>query len=409
MTGFFTKRETESQARPNGKILSCVSCGKYKGSNTPKMKPYGEFGKGILIIGRNPERRDDQMGEPFQGQFGDSLKLALKDLSIDLFKDCLCTFACFCRGKNDEQPTKYEVDCCRKDLFKVIKEYKPKVIILLGSSAAYSIIGHRWKHDFGSTEKAKPISRWRGWTIPDQEFKCWICPTFSPQEVHNDKKEVVSLIWKQDLKRAIQCLGRKFPEYKEPKIEVLDESDLSKLDEIEDGTIAFDYETSGLKPHREGHRIVCCSIAVSRNKVYVFMMPKRKKYQEPFLRLLANSDVKKMGHNCKYEDNWSNVILKQDIKGWYWDSMLAAHVLDNRPGITGLKFQTYVQFGIIDYSSEIEPYLQAKDGTANEFNRILKLVETTEGKQKLLKYNALDSIYEYRLAELQQKIINIKE
>ncbi len=40
----------------------------------------------------------------------------------------------------------------------------------------------------------------------------------------------------------------------------------------------------------------------------------------------------------KYEDTWSREKLKQQGKGWLWDSMIAAHILDNRPGVTGLKF-----------------------------------------------------------------------
>jgi len=82
--------------------------------------------------------------------------------------------------------------------------------------------------------------------------------------------------------------------------------------------------------------------------------------------------------------------------------MMAAHILDNRPGVTSLKFQTYINFGIIDYESEVSPYLKAVDSkNGNALNRIFEADE-----KKLMEYCSLDSIYEYRLAMWQIKIIN---
>ena len=61
--------------------------------------------------------------------------------------------------------------------------------------------------------------------------------------------------------------------------------------------------------------------------------------------------------------------LRQPVRGWYWDSMIAAHILNNQAGVSGLKFQTYVHFGVIDYSSEISPYLKSDDKSANGINK----------------------------------------
>jgi hypothetical protein len=106
----------------------------------------------------------------------------------------------------------------------------------------------------------------------------------------------------------------------------------------------------------------------------------------------------------KFEEVWSTIRMKQSVDGWYWDSMQAAHILDNRPGITGLKFQTYVNFGIIDYSSSIEPYLSG-DGS-NGFNRTQEILEDIQKRNDLLLYCGLDSIYEFRLAMKQMDLIN---
>ena len=139
------------------------------------------------------------------------------------------------------------------------------------------------------------------------------------------------------------------------------------------------------------------------------MMPKSRKARQPFVDLLANPDIGKMAHNIKFEETWSVVRLRQPVKNWVWDSMLAAHVLDNRPGVTGLKFQTYVNFGVIDYDSEVAPYLKAPTKGGNDFNRIYELLKKPDGEEKLLRYCGLDAIYEYRLAMLQMNKIGYED
>ena len=58
--GFFTRKETESKTRPNGKTLSCTSCGLYKRVISPKMQPFGNFKKGIMNIGEAPGEIEDR-------------------------------------------------------------------------------------------------------------------------------------------------------------------------------------------------------------------------------------------------------------------------------------------------------------------------------------------------------------
>jgi uracil-DNA glycosylase family 4 len=398
MEGFFTIAETKSKSRPKGKICSCASCGLGSKCLTPKFPPYGNFKKGILIVGETPSEIDDRAGIPWQGKSGKLLQRTLEGLGIDLYEDCLTTHACKCHLIDDRLPSNHEVDCCRKSVLQTVDTYMPKLILLLGTSAIYSLLGHRWKRDL------EGILKWRGWTIPDQDLKAWVCPIFHPSFVNQRKDGVEEVIWIQDLESAIEKLNDPFPKYKEPKIEVIE--DLSVLDNIQSDMVAFDYETTGLKPHAKGHRIVCCSVADTVDHVYVFLMPDTKLGRKPFLRLLENPRISKMAHNIKFEDTWSKVRLKQDVFWWQWDSMLAAHILDNRPGITGLKFQAYVQFGIIDYSSELDPYLHSGGNSANDFNKIFDLIKTEDGVDKLLHYCALDSVYEYRLAMLQMKIMN---
>jgi uracil-DNA glycosylase len=415
MEGFFTKKETGSKSRPNGKTLSCVSCGMYKDCQSPKMQPYGNFQKGIMILGEASGEVEDRRNKPWQGKTGRLLQQTLSKIGVEIFEDCICVNSCACRPidekGNNRTPTDYEIDCCRKFVLNVIEKYKPKIIIPLGNSAIYSLIGHRWKKELGG------ITKWRGWIIPDQDYSAWICPTYHPSYVERiDNKEGqtngMTTVWMDDLRQAIQMTNEPFLKNIEPEIEIIEDLSLLRYAiignvkaKIIPNKIAFDYETTGLKPHAIGHKIICASVADNANHAYVFMMPKRKRNRQPFIDIISNPYTLKYAANCKFEHTWSKIILGVDVKGWAWDTMLAAHIIDNRTGVTGLKFQTYVNFGIIDYASEISPYLEGDKKNANSFNSIEKLLGLPGGEEKLLKYCAYDSIYEFRLAEKQQSMI----
>jgi uracil-DNA glycosylase len=398
--GFFSKKETESVSRPDGKTYSCISCGLFKDCKSPKMQPFGNFKKKILNIGEAPGEWEDKNGRPWQGRAGKLLQRSYEKLGIDLFEDCLNINAVHCRPMDkdgeDRTPTNLEIESCRRTTLQIIKDYKPNVIILFGFIPIYSIIGHRWKKDLGS------INKWRGFTIPDQDFMSWVCPTFHPSYIEKAKDGPEEAVWLGDLKQIVDKIDKPVPIYQEPNIEIIE--DLSVLDHIMAGPIAFDYETTGLKPHGEGHRIVSCAIADSADHAYSFLMPNTRQGREPLVRLLNNEYIEKWAHNMKFEDEWTTVRLKTNVVWWDWDSMLAAHVLDNRDGVTSLKFQSYVQFGIVDYASEISPYLSADKKNANSINTIFKLLETPAGVKKLLTYGGYDAINEYRLC-YQQKII----
>lgn len=397
MEGFFTAKETQSTSRPDGKNYSCISCGLYKLCKSPKMKPYGNFKKRILNIGEAPGEMEDRNGKPWQGKTGALLKETYANLGIDLFEDCLNINAVNCRPEDDRPPNNYEIACCRKIVLDVIKQYKPHIIVLFGNAAIFSIIGHRWK------KSLENISKWRGWAIPDRDFNAWIFPVFHPSYIEKADSKEVNTVWKHDLKEMIKRINTDLPKYEDPDIEIIE--DLSILNSIKKGRIAFDYEATGIKPHAVGHRIICAAVADSSNHAFVFMMPPTRKERQPFIDLLKNPNVGKIAQNIKYEHAWSLVRLNTEVQNWEWDTMVASHILDNRPGITGLKFQTYVQFGIVDYSSDISPFLESDAGGGNDLNKIQELLTKPKGKESLLHYCGLDAIYEYRLAMLQQSEI----
>jgi uracil-DNA glycosylase family 4 len=289
MQGFFSKSETASKSRPEGKRYSCASCGLYKNCENPKMKPSGNFKKGILNIGSFNTKPDDKNGKQWQDASGRLLQRTYEKLGIDLFEDCLNINAINCFPGPETDSISSYVANCRKSILQTIDEHNPNIIVLFGVQAIESVIGTRWKKDLGDLHK------WRGWTIPDNKFNAWLCPVFHPSDI-DPKKQEWQTIWEQDLEQVVSLVNVPVLKYKEPVIEVIE--DLERLREIKSDTVVFDYECSGVKPHAKGHRIVCCAVANTPDHAYVFMMPKSKSKRQPFIDLLENNLVGKIAANC---------------------------------------------------------------------------------------------------------------
>jgi hypothetical protein len=314
-----------------------------------------------------------------------------------LFEDCISVNAVNCRPPKNRAPKSMEIDCCREVILRhAYRTFKPHVIVPLGTVAMQSFLSPRWPSDLGG------IAKWNGFVIPDRDYKAWVVPAHHPSFIsHIDSREA-NTVWEQDLGVISDLIDIEVPRYFEPKIHYLD--DLAELETLQNSAeIAFDYETTGLKAQSKGQRIVCASVAANDRDVYVFMMPETKAGRKPFVDLLTNRSIGKMAHNMKFEHSWTHHRLGVEVQNWQWDSMIAAHMLDNRAGVTGLKFQTYANFGIADYSSEITPYFKKRAEDGSGLNGIYELLEEPGGKEKLLKYCALDSHYEYQLAKSQMR------
>lgn len=395
--------------KSNPSVSNCDKCGLNLACRSPKMKVYGEGRLKILNIGEAPGEMEDRTGKPWQGRAGRYLQKIYDYQGIDLFKDCWNINAVNCRPtdkKGDNRaPTNQEINYCRRYVEETIKKLRPKIIVLFGFSAVQSFLGRRWN-------RLDSISKWRGWVIPDQTFKAFVIPVYHPSFVLREEEEgnrMIYKIWRKDMHVILLLLSKEFPIFPEPKINYIDSPEmLIKIAEhVKNSVIAIDYETTGLKPDRKGHKIVSVSFAISKYKSFSFLLTDEMK--EPWKAILRDPSIKKVGHNIKYEETWSRVCLDQPVQGWLFDTMLASHVLDNRPGITGLKFQSYVRFGVEDYSSDISLYLGSKENNGNGFNKVLELLKDPSDTRKLMKYNALDTIYTYWLFDELRKEIEENE
>jgi len=379
------------------RLARCGRCGLYRDCRSSKMPVSGEGKLGVLVVAEAPGREEDKQNTQLVGPAGQLLRRYLRELDVDLDRDCWKTNAVICFPGGT--PTDEDVRSCRPNLLKTIRELKPRMILVLGRLAVSSLIGWLWRENPGE------MGRWVGWRIPSQRMNAWVCPTYHPSYVmrveNKDSKtrsgraeaRVVSIMFREHLRRAFGLKGRpwkKKPDYGKQVKMLMSGGEVAKAVEAmlcsESGVpVAFDYESNMLKPDSGRAEIVSCSMSNGEETIAYMMTSETRGAVVRFLR----SSVPKIAHNMKHEDRWSRAVLKTPVRRWHWCTMQTAHVLDNRRGISGLKFQAFVRLGQGVYDEQMSTYLDGGPNTPNKIRRA--------DVRDLLLYNGLDSLLTWHL------------
>lgn len=404
MKGFFTSATWQAEKNTSVQRLpECGKCGLYKaGCSTPKMEPGGDGERSILFVGESPSKREDSKGTQFAGSSGKYLRKVLKSMPKELRMDPddgWKTNAVICRPPRGIEDL--HIACCRPNILKTVREKGPKVIVLMGGAAVKGFLPTEREADVGA------IGRWVGWTIPSHEHKAWICPTYHPSYLLRMNDRVLDRLFKRHLRRALELEQVPIPgedlEALKKRVELIPGGDAAKsrLRDLSKrkGVLAFDYEANRIKPDDRRCKIVAASFCLDGEDTFAVRVTEDL---YPYLsRVLVNPKLKKVAANLKNEERWTRAKLGHPVAAWYWDTMLAAHYLDNRGHISSLKFQTFVHFGISDYGRVVAPYFERTD--ENGFNAVEEVPV-----DELLLYNGLDSLLEYRLMEVQRKQMGLR-
>lgn len=393
MPGFLSNCDLSSTA-PVPLAPRCGRCGLYKGCKSPKMPWTGQGKRKVLVVAEAPGREEDKQNTQLVGDSGQRLRKHLRKVGVDLDRDCWKTNSVVCCPQG-ETPTSVQIEACRPLVWKAVKELKPQVILLLGAVAVESVVGKVWGKDVG------PIGRWVGWQIPSHDWNCRICPTWHPSYLLRQNDPELDLWFNRRLEETFGIESRPWqngpPKYEQMVEVVYSPEDAAglvrrRMEEL-DGPVTIDYETDRLKPDCQDSRIVSCALYWPGTKAFAFPW-----FGEAVAATgeLLRSKVPKIAANLKFEDRWTRFQFGHGVRNWHWDTMQAAHVLDNRSKITGVKFQAYVRLGQPTWDSAVSPYLKGEGG--NGLNRIDRV-----GLETLLRYNAMDALMEYRIALLQME------
>lgn len=379
--GFFEVEKVE--VKKPGQILNCRTCPLDKST---QIDLQGQGNEKILILTEKP-----LFGEAYSW-----LTLQL-DYNQTFNSDCwfISAVQCECVDKDgkEKEPSNKIINCCRQQWQAQIKELQPEKILIFGHTALKAFVGDRMS-DVGE------MARWAGHAIPDQDYQAWVYPLFDIEFVRTHKNEAVEYVFSDHLLNALDH-DEPFEKHIESINVITDVKEaiefLKNLNHIKPEWISFDYEGTGLKPYREEQELYSVSFAINPVMAVSFPIFDNDTFHEQLKLLLSNPNIKKTTHNIGFEQKWTRHILGFEQEANAFDSMLAVHVLDNRTHISKLKYQTYVNYGVAGYDDEMKPYLTTvKEGEDEKSDNRLNNIHKAPLK-RLLHYDALDSMFGYRL------------
>ncbi len=388
--------------------VNCLKCGLYKNKHHPKQDYTGEGRLNCLIIAEAPGESEDLIGKQLVGDAGKWFRRKLAGFDLSLDRDFWKINSVSCRPVdnqgNNRKPTAQEIQFCRARVEATIKKLKPRFIWLMGNTAIESFYSGWFDSELIT------IGKWRRRCIPDPESGAYIIPMWHPSYLTRNERDLnLQSVYIHDLNYAVSKFDLPPFEPLKPVVETTVnfhrvKQMLNHVLEVEPSFLYFDYETNCLKPQLKGSKVASISfsyehtdelvsVAFPYDLPNIFTNPEKEIIKERWSKILSNPNIKKGAHSCQFENNWSYYHFTEP-KGWSWDSQLAAHILDHRRGVYGLKFQSYVKLGIKPYDKEITPYLEA-DGK-NKFNDI-----DNAPVGKLLTYNAMDTFCGWHLRKTQ--------
>jgi uracil-DNA glycosylase len=125
---------------------SCHGCDLWENA-TQTVFGEGREGSKMMLVGEQPGDQEDLQGRPFVGPAGRLLEKALDEAGIDRRRvyvtNAVKHFRWTRRGKRrlHEKPNAAQVRACRPWLDAEIEVVKPRIIVLLGATAAQSVMG----------------------------------------------------------------------------------------------------------------------------------------------------------------------------------------------------------------------------------------------------------------------------
>lgn len=166
-------------------ILECKKC-RLCTNRTNIVFGQGNKKARLMFIGEGPGADEDKQGIPFVGKAGQLMNNAFQALKINR-EDVYIANIVKCRPPSNRVPEDDEVQTCLNYLRNQVILIKPKIIVLLGSTALKNILG-----------KEYGITAVRGNWMEKNGIK--YMPTWHPAALLRDENKKIEF-W-QDLKEA---------------------------------------------------------------------------------------------------------------------------------------------------------------------------------------------------------------
>jgi uracil-DNA glycosylase family protein len=179
---------------------TCRGCPLYADA-TQTVFGEGPLTSEVMLVGEQPGDQEDLSGEPFVGPAGKLLDQALDDAGIDRGKTYVTNavkhFKWKARGPRriHEKPSWTETTACRPWLEAELALVKPRALVLLGATAAQSLLGRDFK-----------VTQDRGRAL-DSELAELVTATIHPSAVlRSDDREAMFAGLVEDLSLVTRTL-----------------------------------------------------------------------------------------------------------------------------------------------------------------------------------------------------------
>lgn len=174
-------------------VQACRMCSLCQGIRN-KVPGQGDRNAPLMFIGEGPGEVEDQQGLAFVGPAGQLLTKMLAAIQLPRERVYICNIV-KCRPPHNRVPEPLEAEACKLHLRMQVALVKPKVIVLLGATAARYTLNPEIR-----------ITRERGiWT---ERKGVWMMPTYHPSALLRDaSKKPKAWADMQALRSKLQELG----------------------------------------------------------------------------------------------------------------------------------------------------------------------------------------------------------
>ena len=419
---FFDWGEAIPAEKAGTSVSGCSRCKLQEKCKNPKMKFEGDGEKKILILFENPTKKEDKKNLSFIDDQADTFREYLEDLGFDLETDCWYGYAVSCHVPRDHygniKITDNNIGHCQEHLYAQINRYNPRVIIPMGDIAIKALLKYR----VGGRLSGIKYHQYKGHSIPDQDWGININPTYSIDEIYDSEDfrgnfdKVMVMRFKQHIHKAFEVVKGSFYKHNYDK-DVFIYFDKKKVIELLKEVLEkweylyFDYETTGLKPQADGHKIYTIGISDGMFGHAFPFFHDSPRFRTLWKMILESKRIKKVAHNAKFEKIWSLIRADADVQNFYWCTMIAEHIQHNKSRV-GAKFLYYVYLGVLNMDGKVDKYLKATDADEkkygnNAINQIDKIWK--EDPRAVLKYQGEDALYLGKLHPIQETYFDTPE
>jgi uracil-DNA glycosylase len=182
---------------------TCKGCELWRNATQTVFGDGSEHAK-MMLIGEQPGDKEDLTGIPFSGPAGQLLDRGLVDAGIDreqvYITNAVKHFKWLPRGKRrlHQKPNGREIAACRPWLVAELEAIQPRVLVCLGATAAWAVLG-----------KITKISEHRG-ELLESDLGSRIVVTVHPSSIlriqDSDARQVAMRHFIDDLRTARRAL-----------------------------------------------------------------------------------------------------------------------------------------------------------------------------------------------------------